>query len=95
MYADKAQYTDLPEKSAKACLDSIKQIGPGGQYRGAEVKALANRIVSHYLVLADKGFAEKDPDAVRKWLERAKLMNADTETIREKERAFGLLKSEK
>lgn len=94
-YVEKAQYTDPPEKSAKACLDSIRQIDPVGQYKGQEVKGLGKKIVGHYLSLADKTFAAGDKTGTVKWVERAKLLNADTETIRDKEREYGLLKAEK
>jgi len=94
-YVEKAQYTDPPEKSAKACLDSIRQIDPSGQYKGKEVKALASQIVGHYISLADKRFAAGDKTGTVKWVERAKLLNADTETIRDKEREYGLIKNEK
>lgn len=94
-YVEKAQYTDPPEKSAKACLDSIRQIDPVGQYKGQEVKTLGKKIVGHYLSLADKANAAGDKTGTVKWVERAKLLNADTETIRDKEREYGLLKSEK
>lgn len=93
-YVEKSQYTDPPEKSAKACLDSIKQIDPNGQYKGDEVKAIASKIVGHYISLADKRFAAGDKENTIKWIERAKLLNADMETIREKERAYGLIKKE-
>ena len=93
-YVEKSQYTDPPEKSAKACLDSIKQIDPNGQYKGDEVKAIASKIVGHYISLADKRFAAGDKESTIKWIERAKLLNADMETIREKERAYGLIKKE-
>lgn len=94
-FVEKAQYTDPPEKSAKACLDAIKQIDPKKQYRGDEVRGLTNKIVSHYLALVDKSFAAKDPAGVTRWLERAKLMGAEVETIREKERSLGILKAER
>lgn len=92
---EKAQYTDPPEKSAKACLDAIKQIDPKRQYRGEEVRELTNKIVSHYLALVDKSFSAKDFTGVTRWLERAKLMGAEVETIREKERSLGILKAER
>ena len=94
-YVDEAQYTDPPEKSAKASIDSIRQIDPNGQYRGDDVKAIASVIVSHYLELAAKSNSTGDVESARKWLDRAKLMNADVELIREKERSLGLLPSEK
>ena len=93
-YVEKAQYTDPPEKSAKACLDSIRQIDPSGQYKGQQVKSLVSKIVGHYLSLADKSFANGDETGTIKWVERAKLLNADTETIRDKEREYGLIKAE-
>ncbi len=93
-YVEKSQYTDPPEKSAKACLDSIKQIDPNGQYKGDEVKAISSKIVGHYISLADKKFAAGDKASTIKWIERAKLLNADVEIIREKEREFGLIKKE-
>jgi len=95
VYADKSQYTDPPEKSAKACIDCIKQIDPNGEYRGDEVKLLAQRIVGHYISLAEKRYANHDNTGATKWLERAKLLNADMETIRDKEREFGFIKEEK
>lgn len=94
LYVDKAQYTDPPEKSAKSCLDSIRQIDPNGQYKGGEVKAIASNIVGHYISLAEKRFAAGDREATIKWIERAKLLNSDVETIREKEREFGFIKKE-
>ncbi len=94
-FVEKAQYTDPPEKSAKACLDTIRQIDPKGQYRGDDVKTLTNKIVDHYLTLADKSNATKDMAAVTRWLERAKLMGAGSEIIREKERLFGIVKAER
>ncbi|MCM8620206.1 MULTISPECIES: hypothetical protein [Candidatus Accumulibacter] len=94
-FVEKAQYTDPPESSAKACLDAIRQIDPRGQYRGEEVKGIANRIVDHYLALADKSHTAKDTVGVKRWIERAKLMGAGTELIREKEKAFGLVRNER
>lgn len=94
-YFEKAQYTDPPEKSAKACLDSIRQIDPVGQYRGQEAKALGINIVEHYLMLADKAFASGDKTGTVRWVERAKLLNEYAETIRDRERKYGLLKTEK
>ena len=94
-FVEKAQYTDPPEKSAKTKLDSIRQIDPKGQYRGAEVAALGKQIVDHYLALADKSFGTSDMEGVARWIGRAKLMNTNMEIIREKEKAFGLIKTEK
>ncbi len=93
-FVDKAQYTDPPEKSAKACLDAIRQIDPKGQYRGDDVRILNSKIVDHYVALADKSYAVKDAAGVTRWLERAKLMGAGMEVIREKERAFGIVRGE-
>lgn len=89
-FVEKAQYTDPPEKSAKACLDAIRQMDPNGQYRGDDVRSLTNKIVDHYIVLADKSHADKDAEGVTRCLERAKLMGAGMEVIREKEKAFGI-----
>jgi hypothetical protein len=93
-YVEAAQYTDPPEKSAKACLDQIKQIDPEGAYRGGEVKALSSRIVTHYLALADGSAAAKDMQGAEKWLARARLLRSDRELILEKERALGLARAE-
>ncbi|MDP2177235.1 hypothetical protein [Methylicorpusculum sp.] len=89
-FVEKAQYTDPPEKSAKASLDQIKQIDPNGQYRGDEVKGLSSRIVDHYISLAEKSTASGDKASAGKWIDRAKLMNIDREVIMEKEKALGL-----
>lgn len=94
-FVEKAQYTDPPEKSAKACLDAIRQIDPKGQYRGDDVKSISTKIVDHYLTLADKSHAAKDVAGVTRWLERAKLMGAGSEVIREKERSLGIVASER
>ncbi len=93
-FVEKSQFTDPPERCAKSSLDQIHQMDPGRQYRGDEVKALVNRIVGHYLALADKSYAAKDSAGVTRWLERAKLMGAEMETIRDKERALGVIKKE-
>jgi hypothetical protein len=90
-FVEKAQYTDPPEKSAKASLDQIKQIDPKSQYRGNEVKEIFSKIVRHYIELAKKSFDAGDVTNARKWLERAKLMNVDREVILEKEKALGLV----
>jgi len=94
-YVEAAQYTDPPEKSAKACLDQIKGIDPEGAYRGAEVKALSSRIVTHYLALADGSARAKDMQGAEKWLARARLLRSDRELILEKERALGLARPER
>ncbi len=95
MYVEKAQYTDPPEKSAKASLDTIRQIDSKGQYRGSDVHQLASTIVGHYLDLAEKSQIAGDQDSVSRWISRAKLMNVDVELIRERERLYGLLSAEK
>jgi len=89
-FVEKAQYTDPPEKSAKASLDQIKQIDPNGLYRGDEVKGLSSKIVDHYIQLAEKSAASGDKASAGKWLDRAKLMNTDREVIIEKEKALEL-----
>lgn len=95
LYVDQAQYTDPPEKSAKAELDAIHLLDPKGQYRGDEVKKLVNRIVDEYIVLAQKSFSDGNPEAVGKWLGRARLFNKNSELIREKEREFGIGSAER
>lgn len=89
-FIEKAQYTDPPEKSAKACLDQIKQIDPKSQYRGDSVKEFGSKIVEHYLNLAEKSSASGDKTSAVKWLDRARLMNVDREVIIEKEKSLGL-----
>jgi hypothetical protein len=89
-FVEKAQYTDPPEKSAKASLDQIKQIDPKSQYRGDEVKNLSSKIVDHYINLAEKSATSGDKEGARKWLDRAKLMNTDREMIIEKEKDLEL-----
>ncbi len=90
LFVEKAQYTDPPENSAKACLDRIMQIDPNGQYRGNEVKAISSGIVSHYLQMAESRALSGDKGSARKWISRARLMNADRELIAEKEKDLGL-----
>lgn len=90
-YVEQAQYTDPPERSAKAALDSIRNIDPKGQYRGGDVRALVDRIVDEYIALAHKSYGEKDMDGVKRWLDRARLFNRNSELIREKEREFGII----
>lgn len=94
-FVEMAQYTDPPERSAKACLDRIRMIDAAGQYRGAEVKALSKRIVDYYIDLATRSHAARDMNGTVKWLDRAKLMNANMEVIRDKEREFGIIKIER
>lgn len=90
-FVEMAQYTDPPEKSAKACLEKIHQIDPSGKYRVGDIRRIVEQIVDHYLALADKSHADNDLEGVSRWLGRAKLMGANSEIIREKERSFGLL----
>jgi hypothetical protein len=93
-YVEQAQYTDPPERSAKACLDRIKSLDPKGQHRGAEVTALVDKIVEQYIALAQKSHNAKNMEDVKKWLERARLFNKNSEIIRDKERAFGIVQKE-
>ena len=87
---ERGQYTDPPEKSAKTCLDAVRQIDPGMQYRGDDVRKLISEIVDHYLALAETSHDANDSAAVAVWLERAKLMGAQSEVIRERERTYGI-----
>jgi len=89
-YVERAQYTDPPERSAKAELDAIAQLDPGGSYRGEEANALRHRIVQHYLTLAERTRREGNREGARQWIERAKLMNVDREEISRKEEELGL-----
>ncbi|MDD5581307.1 MAG: hypothetical protein PHY16_18810 [Methylobacter sp.] len=93
-YVEAAQFTDPPEKSAKACLDTIRRIDSSGKYRSEEIKDLITKIISEYIGLADKSFGQEDKVGAQKWLDRAKLFHAESELIREKERAFGMLPTE-
>jgi hypothetical protein len=89
-YIDRAQYTEPPERSAKAELDAIVQADPEGTYRHPEVTSLQHRIVEHYLTLAEKSARQRKAEAARQWLARARLVNIDAEEINEKERELGL-----
>jgi len=91
MYVEQAQYTDPPERSAKAALDNIRNIDPKGQYRGTDVRALVDQIVDEYIALAHKSYGSNDMDGVKRWLNRARLFNRNSELIREKEREFGIV----
>ncbi|WP_262966135.1 hypothetical protein [Methylobacter psychrophilus] len=93
-YVEAAQFTDPPEKSAKACLDTIRRIDSSGKYRVEEIKGLIAKIVTEYIALSDKSFNQGDKNGAQKWLDRAKLFHAESELIREKERAFGMLPAE-
>lgn len=93
-YVAASQFTDPPEKSAKACLDNIRRIDPASQYKGQEIRDLVSTIVNQYIAMADKNFSQNDKSGAQRWLDRAKLFHADSELIREKERAFGLIAAE-
>ncbi len=90
-YVAASQLTDPPEKSAKACLDTIRRIDPTEQYKGKETRELVAAIVDQYIAMAEKSAAQKDKNATQRWLDRAKLFHAGSELIREKERNFGLI----
>ena len=94
-YVEQSQYTDPPEKSAKACIDRIKALDPKGTYRDKEISALIDKITGRYIALAQKSFSENDLEGAKKWLGRATLFNKNSEIIRDKEREFGIVKSEK
>lgn len=89
-YVERAQYTDPPERSAKAMLDDVATLDPNYSYRSADVNALRRRIVEHYLQLADRSAAQRDLDGARRWLDRARLLKTDDEGIDEKARTLGL-----
>ena len=90
-YVEAAQFTDPPEKSAKACIDEIRRIDPSGSYKNDEMKELISAIVSEYLKLADRAMTLNDTTGAKKWLDRASLFNADSELILDKQRELGLL----
>jgi hypothetical protein len=89
-----SQFTDPPEKSAKACLDNIRRIDPGTQYKANEIRKLVSTIVTQYIEMADKSYSQNDKNGTQRWLNRAKLFHADSELIREKERVFGYIPAE-
>ncbi|PZT93979.1 hypothetical protein [Sphingomonas sp.] len=89
-YVDQAQYTDPPERSAKAMLDDIALLDPQSSYRSEDVNSLKRRIVDHYLALADRSAGQRDLDGARRWLDRARLLKANDEGIREKARQLGV-----
>ncbi|MFK3889751.1 hypothetical protein [Sphingomonas sp. NPDC079357] len=89
-FIERAQYTDPPEHSAKAELDEIAQIDPDGAYRSNDVNAIKRRIVDHYLALADESARARDQDGARRWLDRARLLKANSEGIDDKARSLGL-----
>lgn len=94
-YVAASQFTDPPEKSAKACLDNIKRIDPSERYKAKEIRDLVSQIVSQYIEMADKNFSQNDKSGAQRWLDRAKLFHAGSELIRDKERALGLIAAEK
>lgn len=94
MFIDQGQYTDPPEKSAKANLDAIHKLDPTGQYQADKVKNLEEVVVEHYLALAEKSYSKGDIQSVTKWLGRAKLFSRSTESIIDAERKYGLLQRE-
>ena len=89
-YVEQAQYTDPPERSAKAMLDDIALLDPGSSYRAQDVNSLRRRIVDHYLALADRSSGQGDVEGARRWLDRARLLKANDEGIQEKARQLGL-----
>jgi hypothetical protein len=89
-YVNAGQYTQPPERSAKACIDDIKRIDPEGTYKGSEVKDLTTKIVNQYISNADRAQKQGDIASARKWIDRAKLFYADVEVIRDKERELGI-----
>jgi len=89
-----SQFTDPPEKSAKACLDNIRRIDPSIRYKANEIRNLVSTIVNQYIGMADKSFSQNDKNGAQRWLDRAKLFHADSELIREKERSFGFIPAE-
>lgn len=89
-YIDQAQYTEPPERSAKAELDAIAQIDPDGSYRRDDVTGVQRRIVEHYLSLAASSAKKGDTDAARQWIGRARLLNVDSEQIDAKAGELGL-----
>lgn len=89
-YVDQAQYTDPPERSAKAMLDDIALLDPRSSYRSEDVNSLKRRIVDHYLALADRSAGQKDVDGAKRWLDRAHLLKVNDEGIRDKARQLGL-----
>lgn len=94
VFIEQGQYTDPPEKSAKANLDAIHKIDSVGQYQADKVKNLEEIVVEHYLALAEKSYRKGDIQSVTKWLGRAKLFSRSTESIIDAERKYGLLPRE-
>jgi hypothetical protein len=90
-YVSRAQYTEPPERSAKAELDAVRLIDPASGYRSADVQGLGHQIVQHYFSLADRSIRQHNLEAARQWIGRARLMNVDAEEISQKERDLGLV----
>lgn len=89
-YIESAQYTEPPERSAKAELDAIAEIDPEGTYRGEDSRGMRHRIVQHYLELAARSRREGSLNSARQWIARARLMNVDREEISRREAELGL-----
>lgn len=90
-YIERAQYTDPPERSAKAELDAIAVLDPSSSYRGEEARTLRHRIVRHYLELAGRDRRQGNVEGARQWIARARLMNVDREEIAQKEQELGVI----
>ncbi|MBV9930658.1 MAG: hypothetical protein JO013_06915 [Alphaproteobacteria bacterium] len=89
-YVERAQYTDPPERSAKAELDAVKRADPDGTYRKDEVAGLQHKIVDHYIALAQESARDGEKDAAAQWLGRARLIGVDAEQIDQKSRELGI-----
>ena len=89
-YIGQAQYTEPPERSAKAELDAIAQVDPDGSYRRDDVTGVQRRIVDHYLTLASGSAARSDADGARQWIGRARLLNVDSERIEARAKELGV-----
>jgi hypothetical protein len=89
-YVERAQYTNPPERSAKAELDAIRQADPDRTYRTDDVAGLQHKIVDHYLTLARKSAHGGEKEAAAQWLGRAKLLGVDSEQIDQEARELGV-----
>jgi len=89
-YMLQAQYTDPPERSAKAELDAIAQVDADGSYRRDDVVGVQRRIVEHYLALAANSARKGDAEGARQWIGRARLLNVESEQINAKASELGL-----
>jgi hypothetical protein len=89
-YVEQAQYTDPPERSAKAMLDDIGLLDPRSSYRSGDVNSIKRQIVDHYLALADRSVGQHDLDGAKRWLDRARLLKANDEGIHEKAKQLHL-----